>query len=58
MTPNELAERINSTTLSEAIEIFEEKILMMSLKNYDDNQYRQGVVACIVIIDDLLIYLS
>ena len=43
MTPNELAERINSTTLSEAIEIFEEKILMMSLKNYDDNQYRQGV---------------
>lgn len=36
ITPSELTHRIEHTTLSEAIELFEDKVLRKSLNNYDD----------------------
>ncbi|HEO7905415.1 TPA: hypothetical protein VBN06_001406 [Streptococcus agalactiae] len=42
ITPSELTHHIEHTTLSEAIELFEEKVLRKSLNNYDD-WYKQDV---------------
>lgn len=43
LTPDELKNKIKETTLLEAIDIFEEKVLMKSLDNYDNSQYKHNV---------------